>query len=131
MRSRFAIRVEAFFEAAHNLRSYRGVTEPLHGHSYKVEAELSGAARELDDDDIAVDFVSARRHLERLAKELDYTYLNEVTPFDEINPSAENLARWFFDRLSASVMPENAVVMTVTIWEGRFNSVTLTSDAAS
>lgn len=124
MSDSFTVRVEARFEAAHFLREYRGISEPLHGHSYKVEAELAGSGGGLDDDAIAVDFVSARRKLEVLAKKLDYGCINDVAPFDDINPSAENIARWFHGELSRAVAEEHAIVTAVTVWEGPVNSVT-------
>ena len=120
----FTVRVSARFEAAHFLREYRGISEPLHGHSYKVEADLAARAGGVDSDAIAVDFVSARRKLETLAKTLDYGCINDVPPFDRINPSAENIAEWFARELGAAVASEDAVVRAVTIWEGPVNSVT-------
>jgi 6-pyruvoyltetrahydropterin/6-carboxytetrahydropterin synthase len=120
----FTVRVEARFEAAHFLREYRGIAEPLHGHSYKVEAELAARGGGVDGDDIAVDFVSAKRSLEVLAKRLDYGCINDVSPFTNINPSAENIAAWFHRELSAAVAGESALVIAVTVWEGPVNSVT-------
>ena len=120
----FSVRVEARFEAAHFLREYRGISEPLHGHSYKVEAELGATSGGVDADAIAVDFISARQKLEVLAKKLDYGCINDVPPFNDINPSAENIAQWFHRELSAAVAGEDAVVRAVTIWEGPVNSVT-------
>lgn len=120
----FSVKVEARFEAAHFLREYRGISEPLHGHSYKVEAELAARGGGVDSDSIAVDFVSAKRKLEALAKKLDYGCINDVVPFTEINPSAENIASWFHRELSAAVADENAIVTAVTVWEGPVNSVT-------
>jgi 6-pyruvoyltetrahydropterin/6-carboxytetrahydropterin synthase len=120
----FTVRVEARFEAAHYLREYRGISEPLHGHSYKVEADLAARSGGIDSDAIAVDFVSARQKLESLAKKLDYGCINDVPPFDRINPSAENIAQWFYREMSEAVAGENAVVCAITIWEGPVNSVT-------
>jgi 6-pyruvoyltetrahydropterin/6-carboxytetrahydropterin synthase len=120
----FTIRVSARFEAAHFLREYRGISEPLHGHSYKVEVDLAAAGGGVDADAIAVDFVSARRKLEALAKTLDYGCINDVPPFDKVNPSAENIAQWFASALGDAVAEEKAVVRAVTIWEGPVNSVT-------
>lgn len=122
--SHFTVRVSARFEAAHFLREYRGISEPLHGHSYKVEADLAARAGGIDSDAIAVDFVSARRKLEALAKKLDYGCINDVPPFDQINPSAENIAQWFARELGVAVAGEDAVVQAVTVWEGPVNSVT-------
>lgn len=126
MSGKYSVRVEARFEAAHFLREYRGISEPLHGHSYKVEAELAGAGGGLDADAIAVDFVSAKRKLEALAKKLDYGCINDVAPFTEINPSAENIAEWFARELQQAVADESAVVTSLTVWEGPVNSVTYT-----
>jgi 6-pyruvoyltetrahydropterin/6-carboxytetrahydropterin synthase len=126
MADRFTVRVEARFEAAHFLREYRGISEPLHGHSYRIEAHLEGAGGGVDGDDIAVDFISAKRSLESLAKKLDYGCINDVPPFTEINPSAENIAQWFHRELSAALAGENAVVRAITVWEGPVNSVTYT-----
>jgi 6-pyruvoyltetrahydropterin/6-carboxytetrahydropterin synthase len=124
MSGNFTVRVEARFEAAHFLREYRGISEPLHGHSYKVEAELAAAGGGVDADAIAVDFVSAKRKLEALAKTLDYGCINDIPPFDAINPSAENIAEWFHRQLAEAVANESAIVTAVTIWEGPVNSVT-------
>jgi 6-pyruvoyltetrahydropterin/6-carboxytetrahydropterin synthase len=124
MPGKFTVRVEARFESAHFLREYRGISEPLHGHSYKVEADLEGRGGGVDSDAIAVDFVSAKRKLEQLAKRLDYACINDVPPFTEINPSAENIAEWFARELQTAVADEDAVVVAVTIWEGPVNSVT-------
>ena len=77
----------------------------------------------MDADAIAVDFVSAKKKLEALAKRLDYTCINDVRPFDQINPTAENIAAWFHRELSAAVADENAMVTAVTIWEGPVTSV--------
>jgi 6-pyruvoyltetrahydropterin/6-carboxytetrahydropterin synthase len=127
----FSVRVEARFEAAHFLREYRGISEPLHGHSYKVEAELAGRGGRLDADAIAVDFVSARRKLQHLAGMLDYGCINDVPPFDTINPSAENIAEWFAGELQTAVADEDAVVLAVTLWEGPVNAVTYRPRVAS
>lgn len=124
MTASFSVRVEARFESAHYLREYRGISEPLHGHSYKVEADLAARGGGIDGDAIAVDFVSAKRKLEALAKMLDYGCINDIPPFTTINPSAENIAEWFANELQIEVADENAVVVAVTVWEGPVNSVT-------
>jgi 6-pyruvoyltetrahydropterin/6-carboxytetrahydropterin synthase len=131
MTAEFSVRVEARFESAHYLREYRGISEPLHGHSYKVEADLIARGGGLDQDAIAVDFVSAKKKLEALAKQLDYGCINDVAPFTEINPSAENIAAWFARELQGAVAEENAVVVAVTVWEGPVNSVTCRPSGAA
>jgi 6-pyruvoyltetrahydropterin/6-carboxytetrahydropterin synthase len=119
----FTIQVEARFEAAHFLRTYRGGAEPLHGHSYRVVAELASREGKLDGDDIAVDFEAATRELGKVAQRLDYKCINDVVPFDTLSPTAENIARWFFDELTVAITAEGAQVRAITVWEGPFSSV--------
>lgn len=119
----YTVRIEARFESAHYLRAYRGIEEPLHGHSYKVEALLVGEEGGLDEDDLAVDFVASRQVLDELAKRLDYKCINDVPPFTDINPSAENIARWFHEEIAAKLGPRDRV-RSVTVWEGPFNAAT-------
>lgn len=118
----YRVTVCARFEAAHNLIDYAGGPEPLHGHSYRVDAALE--ADKLQQFDLAVDFVAARRALESIAKELDYTYINEHPAFAGRNTSVENLARHFAERLEASGALGWARVAEVTVWEGPENRAT-------
>jgi 6-pyruvoyltetrahydropterin/6-carboxytetrahydropterin synthase len=115
----YRVTVTARFEAAHNLIDYVGGPEPLHGHSYRVEAVLE--AEELQQYDVAVDFLTARRALDAIAKEFDYGYINEHPAFRGRNTSAENLARHFAERLDASGALGRARVAEVTVWEGPEN----------
>lgn len=119
----YTVRIQTTFEAAHYLWTYRGIQEPLHGHSYRVEAVISAPDGGLDQDDLAIDFVASRDALTELGRRFDYTCINEVAPFDEINPSAENIARWFHQELSGR-LGQGARVRSVTVWEGPVNSAT-------
>jgi 6-pyruvoyltetrahydropterin/6-carboxytetrahydropterin synthase len=118
----YRVTVTARFEAAHNLLDYEGGPEPLHGHSYRVEASLE--SEKLQRYDLAVDFVTAKRALEAIAKELDYTYINEHPAFAGRNTSVENLARHFAERLDTSGALGWARVAEVTVWEGPENRAT-------
>lgn len=118
----YRVTVEARFEAAHFLIHYRGQPEPLHGHSYRVDAVVE--ADGLDTDDLAVDFVAARGALEALAKEFDYRNANDHPAFAGRNTSAENLAAYFGEKLGASGALGAARVAEVTVWEGPVNRAT-------
>jgi 6-pyruvoyltetrahydropterin/6-carboxytetrahydropterin synthase len=118
----YRVTICARFEAAHNLIDYEPGPEPLHGHSYLVEAALE--SENLARHDLAVDFVPAKKALEVVAKELDYTYLNDHPAFAGRNTSAENLARHFAERLEASGALGRAHVAQVTVWEGPENRAT-------
>lgn len=118
----YRVTVTARFEAAHNLIDYEGGPEPLHGHSYRVEAVLE--SEKLQRYDLAVDFVPARTALEALAKQLDYRYINEHPDFLGRNTSAENVARWFAEKLATSGTLGWSNVSEVTVWEGPDNRAT-------
>ncbi|HLG20567.1 MAG TPA: 6-carboxytetrahydropterin synthase [Bdellovibrionota bacterium] len=116
----YRVRVEAFFEAAHNLRSYKGSPEPLHGHSWKVEVEVE--ADRLDQEGMAIDFVELQSVVQALTKKLDYTYINDVPPFTDIAPSAENIAKWYAEELRSFAANNRCRVVEVRVWEGRHAS---------
>jgi len=118
----YRVAVSARFEAAHNLIDYEGGPEPLHGHSYKVEIVLE--TETLQRHDLAVDFVAAKKALDAIAKEFDYKYINEHPAFAGRNTSAENLARYFAERLEASGKLGQARAAEVTVWEGPENRAT-------
>ncbi len=118
----YRVTVTARFEAAHNLIDYAGGPEPLHGHSYRVEAVLE--ADKLQQYDLAVDFVPAKKALAAIAAEFDYGYVNEHAAFRGRNTSAENLARYFAERLDASGALGWSRVAEVTVWEGPENRAT-------
>jgi 6-pyruvoyltetrahydropterin/6-carboxytetrahydropterin synthase len=110
----YELRVQARFEAAHHLTSYRGAPEPAHGHSWRVEAELRSAT--LDGEGMAFDFVAVRWALDELAAALDHRDLNTVPPFDRESPTTERIAAWFFAALTARL--PSAPLAGVTVWEG-------------
>ena len=118
----YRVTVTARFEAAHNLIDYAGGPEPLHGHSYEVEAALEN--EKLQQYDLAIDFVAAKKALESIAKELDYSYINEHRDFVDRNTSAENLARWFAEKLDSSGALGWTRVAEVTVREGPENRAT-------
>jgi 6-pyruvoyltetrahydropterin/6-carboxytetrahydropterin synthase len=125
----FLVRVRARFEAAHHLTSYRGAPEPVHGHSWQVEAALAAAT--LDSEGMAADFVAAQAALHDLAAALDHRDLNAVPPFDRISPTAERVALWFFDRLAERLAGGEATLAEVTVWEAPGCSVTYRPDAST
>lgn len=92
----FEVRVVGNFSAAHYLRNYRGKCEKIHGHNYTVR--VSSQAKSMDEKKgFFVDFVELRRILKEILERLDHRNLNEIKPFDEINPTAENIAKYIFE----------------------------------
>ncbi len=112
----FVVSVQAHYDSAHYLRNYQGKCERLHGHRYVVELAL--ATDSLDAAGIAFDFVIVKRHLRELANALDHQNLNDLEPFTELEPSAENQAKYFFDELKRALPPELGRAMLYTrVWE--------------
>ena len=91
----FEVSVEETFAAGHALRGYRGKCENVHGHNYRVELTLEGP--ELDAIGLLVDFVEVKRLIHGVVDRLDHRFINDLAPFDVVNPSAENLAKYFYD----------------------------------
>ena len=125
MTETYTIRVEATFESAHNLREYYGKPEPLHGHSWKVEAKF--ICQKLNREDFGVDYVVAEKAIRELAAKLDHRYINEIPPFDKLNPTSENIAKWFYGELNKPEIRQNSVLDEVTVWEGTHAYVTYRS----
>ena len=111
----YEVNVKTGFSAAHQLRLYDGKYENLHGHNWS--AEVSVEADELDAMGVGIDFVKLKKFVEEILAELDYQNINEIPPFDEQNPSAENIARWLFLKLKEQVNTPTTRVKRVKICE--------------
>jgi len=113
----YLVNVERHFDAAHFLRGYQGKCESLHGHRYRVAVCLRVAGT--DDTGLAYDFTRLKRELDSLLEQYDHTCLNEIEPFRDINPSAENIARTIYYGLEAGLgnLPAGARLDGVTVWE--------------
>ena len=97
----FEVTVEAGFSSGHYLRNYRGKCENPHGHNYKVFVTLAGM--ELDEAGLLLDFKLLKQVMRPIVDYLDHQMINELKPFDEINPSAENLAKYFFENTATQL----------------------------
>ena len=115
----FEVSVERSFAAGHALRGYKGKCENVHGHNYKVRVTLTGAG--LDSIGLLVDFVEVKRLMQQIIDRLDHQFMNDIPPFDKLNPSAENLARYFYQELDRGLQQNSAAVPVrvgeVKIWE--------------
>jgi 6-pyruvoyltetrahydropterin/6-carboxytetrahydropterin synthase len=112
----FEVSVEQTFAAGHALRNYKGKCENVHGHNYRVRITVQGD--QLDSTGLLVDFLDVKQLIGGVVDYLDHQFINDLPPFDELNPSAENIAKYFYDRVSGGLKNEVLVrVSEVKIWE--------------
>ncbi len=118
----FEIMVEDYFSAAHRLREYKGKCEELHGHNWKVEVSVEG--RSLNPTGMVLDFKELKDKLKNVLQKLDHRYLNEVAPFDKINPTSENVACYIYGELKKNLNDAGIKLSKVTVWEAEKSGAT-------
>ncbi len=116
----YELAIRGDFAAAHRLRGYEGDCKNLHGHTWKVEAVMGSSS--LDSTGMVMDFKVAKKKLRDLLARLDHAYLNDIPPFDKINPTTEHLAKYIFEEFSKGCQPLK--VKRVQVWESDSASVT-------
>ena len=103
------------FSSAHTLVGHSGPCKKMHGHNWKVEIEITG--EKLDKIGMVVDFKEIRKATNLVVDELDHEFLNNLEPFSEDNPTAENIARYIFTKLSEEFSNKNVKVNSIKLWE--------------
>jgi 6-pyruvoyltetrahydropterin/6-carboxytetrahydropterin synthase len=115
----FEVTVEQTFAAGHALREYKGKCENVHGHNYRVQVTVEG--EQLNRIGLLVDFVELKRVVREIIAYLDHQFINDLEPFTRINPSAENMAKYFYDEVSTRMAPSTdgtpARIAQIKIWE--------------
>ena len=107
--------VEEHFDAAHYLRNYHGKCEKLHGHRYKVVVRLE--ASELSEVGLAYDFTQLKSQLREAIAPFDHACLNDVSPFDQIEPSCENISANIYNQLQPHFFGSPVTLACVEVWE--------------
>ena len=111
----YEITVNKSLSAAHIIKDIGGKCEELHGHNFIVEVTLAAGA--LNKEGLLIDFRIVKEWLEELFVALDHKYLNEHPYFMNVNPSAENLSRFIYDKINEKAQAKNVEVSRVTVWE--------------
>ncbi len=124
----FEISVDYDFAAGHALRGYKGKCENVHGHNYKVRVTIAG--ERLNPTGLLMDFVDVRAAIKGLVERLDHRFLNDLPPFDQLNPSAENIAKYFCDELAPKTQAQGLRIESVTIFETDSTSATYRPSSA-
>ncbi|HBH61338.1 MAG TPA: 6-carboxytetrahydropterin synthase QueD [Nitrospiraceae bacterium] len=118
----FDLTIESQFSAAHQLRGYKGKCEALHGHNWRVQVTVS--SEKLDDIGMVLDFHELKAITGEVLASLDHSFLNDVFPFTEINPSSENMAKWIYESIRKKILKKNCTISSVTVWENETSSAT-------
>ena len=119
----FEVTVEQSFAAGHALRNYKGKCENVHGHNFKVQVVIEG--EKLDEGGLLVDFIDVKSAMRAIIERLDHVFLNDISPFDVKNPSAENIAEYFYSEMAKSLNTSVPVrVREVKVWETEIQSAT-------
>ena len=111
----YTLKILTDFAAAHTLRDYPGACSRMHGHNWKVEVEVIASA--LDSIGMGIDFKQIKNATNTITETLDHQYLNDLPPFDSINPTAENIAAFIYKGVSEIINNERIKVSSVTLWE--------------
>ena len=114
----FEVTVERSFAAGHYLREYKGKCENPHGHNYKVRVTLAG--EKLDHAGLLLDFKDLKDVMKETIERLDHQMLNDIEPFKKLNPSAENIAQYFYEQTNRKLKAQTngrVRVKDVTVWE--------------
>jgi 6-pyruvoyltetrahydropterin/6-carboxytetrahydropterin synthase len=110
----YRLRVFDYFSSAHFLEGYQGKCESLHGHNWKVEAEIEG--EKLDKLGMLIDFKTLRELLSEVLKKMDHCVLNELEEFKKSNPSAELIAKYIYKELK-QLLPIGVDISAISVWE--------------
>ena len=113
----FQVSVEETFSAGHALRGYKGKCENPHGHNYRVRVTLEGP--QLDAIGLLVDFTHLKHVIREVIGGLDHQFMNDLEAFRTLNPSAENLAKYFYDEVTRQLkdLPPGARITDIVVWE--------------
>ena len=117
----YILQAETHFDSAHHLVGYQGKCSNLHGHRWRVVVRVE--AEKVNEIGIAIDFKDLKLCLKEAGDLFDHQNINEIPPFDKINPTAENLSEFFYDRINKA-LPDEVKIKEVTVWESDTCSVT-------
>jgi len=110
----YKVSVTTHFDAAHQLNGYEGPCQALHGHTWKVRVDVVTGRK--DEVGISLDFKELKSITHQVLDRFDHKYINQVAPFDHINPTAENLSAYIFDEIE-KLLPDKVSMSEVTVWE--------------
>jgi len=125
----YTVTVKYSFSAAHRIREYEGNCERMHGHNWEVQ--VTAAAEDVDDSGMVMDFRDLRKALRQATAALDHSVLNDVKPFDQVNPTAESIARYIYTKVCDQHRPAGVSILQVMVAESEKCWATYSPDGSS
>lgn len=122
----YELMIEETFSAAHQIRKLKGPGGKIHGHNWKIQVFI--LSKDIDSNGISVEFGLLKKELRSVIEALDRSFINEVFPFTEINPTSENLSRWLYDTLSKKLDREDQEISRIVVCEDNTVSATYFED---
>ena len=117
----FKLVVKKEFSSAHILVGHPGACKRMHGHNWVVEAKVEG--EQINKIGMVIDFKDIKKELENIISKLDHQYLNDLEPFIENNPTAENISKYIYKELSKNINTDNIKVSEIKLWETNSSAV--------
>ena len=111
----FKLVVKKEFSSAHILHGHPGNCKRMHGHNWTVEAKVEG--NNTNNIGMVIDFKDIKKNLADIVSKLDHRFLNEIEPFTENNPTAENISKYIYKELSKNINTDNIKVRQIKLWE--------------
>ena len=111
----YELKVVTHFAAAHQLTMVGEKCENLHGHNWKIEVYVTG--EKLDQAGILIDFGVIKKQVAQIISMLDHKYLNDLMPFQNNQPSSENIACFVAQQLQKRFDDSDVRISRVTAWE--------------
>ena len=120
----FKLIVKKEFSSAHILHGHPGNCKRMHGHNWLVEAEVQGD--NTNEIGMVIDFKDIKNNLKEIISNLDHQFLNDLEPFINENPTAENISKYIYKELSNNINNDNIKVSKIKLWETNNSAVTYT-----
>jgi 6-pyruvoyltetrahydropterin/6-carboxytetrahydropterin synthase len=121
MSEQFVLKTILDFASAHSLNGYDGDCARLHGHNWKIEVEIIGY--KLNEIGMIIDFKKIKKYTKEVISELDHSYLNDHPYFTDKNPTAENIAKFIFQKIQSKIENKQVKIYKLTVWENDRNCV--------
>lgn len=111
----YELMVDSQFSSAHYLKGYEGDCARIHGHTWKVT--LTVGAESVNEIGLGLDFKYISSVLDRITAQFDHRNLNDLDPFRDCNPSAENVAKVIYELCERGFAGAEVTVRSVTVHE--------------